>query len=226
MRPVNRGSVPKKEDGTDKVYTSYKQAKDDLKNALGAYCSYCEMPIDNQVDIEHVVPKKHDDTLENEWSNFLLACKSCNIIKSNKNIDREGYVFPDTHNTSFLYEYFENNVKVRENLSPDIEKLASATFGLVQLNRKLDTSNMTDDRAWARQRSWQEAKEALNDFLELSENDAMISQTARSCNGFFSMWIQIFKDYPEVKKAILENARGTAIECYDENSTPKPEIMR
>lgn len=40
------------------------------------------------------------------------------------------------------------------------------------------------------------------------------------------MWIQIFKDYPEVKKAILENVSGTALECYDENYNPKEDLSR
>jgi len=226
MRPVNRGEIPKKEDGSDKVYTSYKQAKDDLRERLGSYCSYCEMNIENQPDIEHVSPKSKDPTLEKEWSNFLSACKSCNIIKDDNNDGRNGYVFPDTHNTSFLYEYSENNVTVKDNLPDDIKVLATATFNLVNLNRKLDTSNMTDDRQFARNNSWNKAQEALKDFLVLPENDAMIRQTARSCNGFFSMWIQIFKDYPEVKKAILENINGTDMQCYDENFNPKEDLSR
>jgi uncharacterized protein (TIGR02646 family) len=226
MRPINRGLIPKNEDGTDKVYTSYKQAKDDLKKALGTYCSYCEMGIENQVDIEHVIPKSHLPSLENDWNNFLLACKSCNIIKDNNNVNRDGYVFPDIQNTSFLFEYSKNDVKVKDNLSADIEVLATATFDLLKLDRKFDTSNRIDDRAFARLNSWNKAQEALKDFLELPENQAMTRQTARSCNGFFSMWIQIFKDYPEVKKAILENVSGTALECYDENYNPKEDLSR
>ena len=233
MRPVNRGEIPKKEDGTDKVYTSYKQAKDDLKNALGAYCSYCEMGIENQVDIEHVIPQHHDSSLENDWNNFLLACKTCNIIKSDKNISRNGYVFPDTHNTSFLYKYSINGVNVRDDLDEDIKIVATATFNLVKLNRDVDTSNMTDDRKFARNNSWNKAQEALKDFLELlpitstpEKKYALVNSTANTCNGFFSMWIQIFKDYPEVKKAILENVNGTDMQCYDENFNPKENLRR
>jgi uncharacterized protein (TIGR02646 family) len=227
MRPVNRGNIPKQEDGvSDKVYTSYKQAKDDLRDRLGSFCSYCEMNIDNQPDIEHVSPKSKNPELENEWNNFLLACKSCNIIKNNNNDNRKNYVFPDTHNTSFLYEYSIDGVRVKDDLHEDIKALATATFDLVQLNRKLDTSGRLDDRIVARNNSWEKAQEALKDFLELPTHDAMIRQTARSCNGFFSMWIQIFQDYPEVKKAILENVNGTNMECYDENFNPKKDLQR
>lgn len=226
MRPVNRGSIPKNEDGTDKVYTSYGQAKDDLRERLSSFCSYCEMNIDNQPDIEHVSPKSKNPNLLNEWSNFLLGCKTCNTIKDNNNDSRDGYVFPDIQNTSFLFEYSENDVKVKDNLSEDIKVLATATFDLLKLDRKLDTSNRIDDRAFARLNSWNKAQEALKDFLELPDNQAMIRQTARSCNSFFSMWIQIFKDYYEVKKAILENVNGTALECYDENYNPKEDLNR
>ncbi|MDQ7084491.1 MAG: hypothetical protein Q9M36_05975 [Sulfurovum sp.] len=70
MRPVNRGGIPKKEDGTDKVYTHYRQAKDDLIERLGSFCSYCEMNVENQTDVEHVSPKSKNPTLEKEWSSF------------------------------------------------------------------------------------------------------------------------------------------------------------
>ena len=233
MRPVNRGLIPKNEDGTDKVYTSYKQAKDDLKKALGTYCSYCEMGIENQVDIEHVIPKSHAPSLENDWNNFLLACKSCNIIKSDNNVSRDGYVFPDIENTSFLFEYSEKDVKVKDDLPENIKVLATSTFDLVKLNRKVDTSNMIDDRAYSRLNSWNKAQEALKDFLELlpisttpEKKYALVNLTANTCNGFFSMWIQIFQNYPEVKKAILENVNGTAMGCYDENYNPKEELLR
>ena len=226
MRPIKKGAVPKKEDRTDKEYTSYGQAKDDLRDRIDSFCSYCEMNIENQPDIEHVSPKSTNPDLETTWSNFLLACKPCNIIKSNDNKNRDGYVFPDTNNTSFLYEYSINGVKVRDNLEDDIKDLATATFDLVELNRKLDTSNRSDDRAIARLNSWNKAQEALVDLLELPTNAAMIRQTARSCNGFFSMWIQIFKDYPEVKRNILNNVAGSALDCYDENINPIENISR
>ncbi|MCX6073765.1 MAG: HNH endonuclease [Campylobacterales bacterium] len=233
MRPVNKGAIPKNADGSDKNFTDYKQAKDDLRTRLGSFCSYCEMNIDNQPDIEHISPKSKKPELEKEWNNFLVACKSCNIIKDNNNEDRDGFVFPDTHNTAFLYNYSILGVSVKDNLPNDVKILATATFNLVQLNRKLDTSSRTDDRALARLHAWDKAQDALKDFLELlpvtstpEKKHALVNLAANTCNGFFSLWIQIFKDYPEVKKAILENVRGTAIECYDESFNPKENLRR
>jgi len=220
MRPVNKGTVPIDENNNEKVYTAYRQAKDDLISRLDSFCSYCEMNIENQPDIEHVCPKSKNPTLETDWNNFLLACKTCNIIKDNNNENRDGYIFPDTHNTSFLYLYSINNVEIKNTLDDEVKDVATKTFNLVKLNRKLDTSNRTDDRARARNNSWEKAQEALRDLLELPTHTAMIRQTARSCNGFFSMWLQVFQDYPKVKQAILENVKGSRIECYDENSNP------
>lgn len=226
MRPVNRGTIPQDDNGSDKVYASYNEAKDDLRERLGSYCSYCEMNIDNQPDIEYVSPKSKNPELAMEWSNFLLGCKSCNIIKSNDNENRDGYLFPDTHNTSFLYEYSASGIKVREDLEEDVYLLAKATFDLVELNRKVDSSNRTDDRRLARENSWKKAQLALEDFLKLADNPAMVRATARSCNGFFSMWLQVFQDYPTVKQAILENVSGSALECYDNNINPIENIQR
>ncbi len=226
MRAVSRGEIPLDKNNNPKVYTHYRQAKDDLIERLDSFCSYCEMNVENQADVEHVSPKSKNPNLETEWSNFLLACKSCNIIKDNNNDTSVGYAFPDTHNTSFIYEYSIKDIKVKDNLDDDIKKLAIATFNLVKLNRKLNTSNQIDDRARARLNSWNKAQEALEDLLELPTNPAMVRATARSCNGFFSLWIQIFQDYPEVKKAILENVKGTAMECYDDNFNPKQTLRR
>lgn len=230
MRPVNRGLIPKNQDGTDKVYTSYGQAKDDLRERLSSFCSYCEMNIDNQPDIEHVSPKSKNSDLEKEWNNFLLGCKTCNIIKDDKNENRNGFVFPDTHNTSFLYEYSNSGIKVKDNLLEDIKLLATATFDLVELDRDIDTTGRTDDRKLARNNSWNKAQMALEDYCNLisstQDKISLARLTANTCNGFFSMWIQIFKDYSEVKKAILENVSGTAMQCYDENYNPKEDLNR
>jgi len=44
MRPINKGTAPN-------IYTKYGEAKDDLRDKLGSYCSYCEMNISNGMDI-------------------------------------------------------------------------------------------------------------------------------------------------------------------------------
>ena len=54
-----------------------------LIDRLGPFCSYCEQPVE-RLEVEHVLPKARFRSLSLSWSNFLLACKSCNTRKSNK----------------------------------------------------------------------------------------------------------------------------------------------
>lgn len=231
MRPINRGAIPKNEDGSDLEFKAYSAVKIPLKDRLGSFCSYCEMNIDNQVDIEHVSPKSKNPDLELDWSNFLLGCKACNTIKGNSNQDRDGYVFPDQDNTAFLYDYLTSDVKVDPTLDTNIKPLAQATLDLVQLDRRVDTSNRADDRFYAREQARAKANLALEQYIKISSSAPHVTpdlniMTANSCNSFFSMWLQIFKDYPEVKRLILQNVSGTAMKCYDQNILPIKELER
>ena len=224
MRPVNRGDIPKNDDGTDKIYQDYSYAKDDLKHRLDNYCSYCEADTSNQVDIEHIIPKEIANELKNEWSNFLLACKVCNRLKGFKNKTRDGYIFPDTHNTAYAYKYTQTKVIVNDELSEDEKILAQNTIDLVDLNRKKDTKDRDDDRI-KRSQVWNKALDSLQDYKELNK-DQMIRQIGRSVEGFVSSWLEVFKDHPEVKKEILENKSGTAMECYDDDFNPIKILQR
>lgn len=59
-------------------------------------------------------------------------------------------------------------------------------------------------------------KDSLKDYLKNSSQE-MINQIARSHTHFISSWLEIFKDYPEVKRVLLQSVHGTNFECYDEN---------
>ena len=183
------------------------------------------MNISNQVDVEHVVPKSLEPGLVHDWHNFLLACKSCNIIKSNHNESREGYLFPDTHNTAHAFAYTQTQVKVNDVLNQQDQEQAKATLQLVNLNREKDSNGRLDDRSFARMREWDKALESLRDYLQLQQ-EPMVRQIARSPSGFISSWLEVFKDYPDVKKALLEAMPGTCMECYNENLEPKQTVSR
>jgi hypothetical protein len=58
-------------------------ARRDLIGQIGQYCSYCGSPIFSHLQIEHVLPKTFFPDHIFEWSNFLLACATCNSAKSN-----------------------------------------------------------------------------------------------------------------------------------------------
>ena len=102
-------------DGSEKKFADYRNAKTDLLDRIGDYCSYCERTGD--LHIEHVVPQKHRPDLEGNWGNFLLGCLNCNLTKSYKNRSREGYLWPDRDDTGAAFEYFpDGRVRVRESL--------------------------------------------------------------------------------------------------------------
>jgi len=208
MRPVNKGEAPC-------VYIQYSEAKDDLREALGAYCSYCEMNITNGMDIEHVSPKSKNPTLSVSWDNFLIACKVCNRLKSNVNDCRGGYIFPDTHNTAYAYQYSQQGVAINNALDEAEQQLALNTLNLVQLNRTVDSTKRKDDRYVQRLVEWDKAQESLKDY-EIMQSPEMKRQVVRSHAGFISSWLEIFKDYPEVKQGLLESIKGSNFNCYDD----------
>jgi hypothetical protein len=61
---------------------NYREARRDLIESIGAYCSYCELPTSANLAVEHRLPKHYFPTSFLDWSNFLVACPICNAIKS------------------------------------------------------------------------------------------------------------------------------------------------
>lgn len=223
MRALTKGLIPTDKNFKSKVYLTYSQAKDDLRDRLGSYCAYCEAHIGSNFTIDHVCPKSKNKSLTLLWENFLPACMTCNRAKSDTNECRIDYLFPDLQNTSFLYEYSEIEVKVKKSLPSDIKKLAQKTFDLVKLDRQFDSSKNTDNRAYERNLAWNKAQEALKSLnARHLKEDYDYQIAANQCSGFFTLWLQIFKDYPEVKRKILENVPGSAMECYDRDYNPIP----
>ncbi|MCX7108579.1 MAG: HNH endonuclease [Proteobacteria bacterium] len=59
-------------------------ARRQLIAAIGPYCSYCGLRINSNLAIEHILPKSSFPDSAYAWSNFLLACPSCNSCKGDK----------------------------------------------------------------------------------------------------------------------------------------------
>ena len=75
MRPVDKGEAP------DKAFKKYPEAEPYLEERLGAYCSYCEFPIQHVPEVEHKEAKGAGGAVL-DWENLLLSCKYCNTRKS------------------------------------------------------------------------------------------------------------------------------------------------
>lgn len=77
MRPVDKGEEPKKK------YSKYQDAEKILEERIGAYCSFCELPIMHVPEVEHKEAKAQGGELL-AWKNLLLSCKYCNTRKGEK----------------------------------------------------------------------------------------------------------------------------------------------
>ncbi len=109
MRPVDKGDAP-----YIKI-SKYQEAEPYLEKRIGAYCSFCEMRVNNALAVEHKESRNSGGALT-DWSNLLLSCVYCNSRKSEKirkgNLGR--WLWPDQHNTFLAFTYEDALPKVNE----------------------------------------------------------------------------------------------------------------
>lgn len=219
MRPVNRGACPRDTEGNDIVYTHYSYARKELITRMGEYCSYCESNIQSGLHIEHVKPKQPPGATEVDqvralsWNNFLLACTNCNSTKTNKEVVLNDYLWPDCDNTFAAFIYSEGGII---HVAPtDVRTQAHAMIKLVGLDKKLDTEDASDRRWINRKTAWDKAQRAK---VRLARNDSadfrdQIVETA--ANGFWSVWMTVFRDDPDMLQRFIAAIPGTSRECFD-----------
>lgn len=194
MRPVDKGAAPN-------TYTVYGDARHDLANKIGYYCSYCEMGVNNMIEVEHVHPtSKGGNSIS--WDNFLLSCKYCNTIKSNHNPSRKGYVWPDIDNTDLVFDYPEKDV-IKPKTTLPVHVLASAlkTIELMGLDREPGQPiepTQADIRWVSRYQAWDKAKKSHNNWIKLSEQILAEQIGITSLDGHYSIWTEVFKNDPLV----------------------------
>lgn len=216
MRPVNRGAAPA-------VYARYEDAKQDLVNRLGSYCSYCERRIPTLLAVEHIQPKglAQYAHLECEWTNFLLACVNCNSAKSDEVVECNALLLPDRDNTfaAFVYDKL-GTVSPNPAVGPVVKALARALCDLTALNR-VNHPHWNEavlfsalERVGQRVQAWLQADEARADFDEGRTWSGAIAREA-AATGFFSIWMAAFEGVPEVRSAIIAAFPSTANDCFD-----------
>ena len=199
MRPVNKNKAPR-------VYRDYGEARHDLANIIGYYCSYCEMKVFNSIEVEHILPKNQGGAPV-DWDNFLLSCKYCNTIKSDKNKNLTDYLWPDMDNTDLVFEYSQVNVvEAKTGCTQIIKKIAKNTIQLMGLDRVPGGSHeptVSDTRWRSREETWTKAKESYNNWnqLKLQQMADQIAITA-STSGHYSIWMEVFKAEQMVLDAI------------------------
>lgn len=206
------------------AYKKYRDATPYLEARLGSYCSYCEMDISNEPDLEHVRPKTKGGAIL-LLENFLLSCKKCNKIKSNKNPTRDDYLWPDEDNTFVAYEYY-NEIFVRPALGivgTGFELLAKNTLkltGIDRLPKKIHAPSKEirrDNRWQKRKAAWGKADRALvswntNPSKELCVTIADLAHST----GFYSIWVLKFAGEP----VVLAEIKAQFLNTYDPIANP------
>lgn len=220
MRPVNKGEAPEQE------FKKYQDAEPYLEERLGAYCSFCEMPVNHVPEVEHKEAKaKGGDEIA--WENLLLSCKYCNTRKGTvvTKGDKEKYLWPDEDDTFHAFVYDEEIPKLNDEYlqsqGDEIRQRAENLFQLVKLNN-IPLTPAVKDRRYA------ERNEARNNALESKTGWDKVKETAdretylqmiemlAKAKGFFSIWMEVFKDDIEVKKTLVAAFKGTKKEyCFD-----------
>ncbi len=224
MRPVVRGDVPLDKHGNPKRFKRYQNARRDLLDRLGGYCSYCEMKLDASLAVEHVQPKKQYPALELSWANLLLGCSNCNSTKSDTDVKLADYLWPDVDHTFCAFVYGEDGV-VRSNpsLAPDLAEKANAMITLVGLDKTPHTSKSSDRRWQARIEVWSIAERA-KERLQRNDNEDFREQVVETAVGhaYWSIWMTVFADDADMRNRLIRALPGTATDCFDEQGQPLP----
>jgi len=212
MRAVDKGKSPK-------TYLRYQDARNDLIERIGRYCSYCEMPVTNMIEVEHVVPQSQNGQ-KFDWDNFLLSCKYCNTNKKDKNSSRNEHLFPDQDDTSIAFQYNKYQIVPKANLTPSLTELAQKTINLCGLNKYPNNSNnilsKSDTRWRSRNEVWNIAELSIDNYKKYP-HDSMLKQIILTAigNGHYSIWIEVFNQYPEFKQVLDKELKGTYSTKYD-----------
>ncbi|MBF9222965.1 HNH endonuclease signature motif containing protein [Hymenobacter ruricola] len=232
MRPVERGPIPVLADGTTKTVKDYKDWRFDLINQIGKYCSYCNMPLYDSPQVEHVAPKSPVPGLALAWDNMLLACGACNSIKNDRSCSSATHFLPDYHNTHLAFaQAVRSHRKLPASSAavvvprPGLPALkfpkASATIALCGLARVEQTATQmrrASDLRWLYRfeacelaTRYRAAWDALPAAFE-AQFLACLHDLARAI-GFFSVWFDSFYDVVPVKQMLIGAFPHTA-NCF------------
>lgn len=216
------------------TYNHWRDAKPLLVHNFGCVCSYCEKAYAEvrDLDVEHIQPKGFKDAAGNlkydhlmyKWSNFLLACKTCNGAD---NKDTKDVIYGQCHlphlNNTFLSLVYKTGgvVAINSNLEGDSFRNAEALLKLVGLNKTPKTSKPGDTRWKTRFETWRKAERYRTKYNNRETDIETIIDLAKAQGGW-SIWFTVFKGCDEVRKALIDEFAGTCKDCFDSNNHYEP----
>lgn len=220
MRPVNKGEVPQK------IYMRYQDAELDLEERLGAYCSFCEFCIQHVPEVEHREAKSAGGEAL-KWENLLLSCKYCNTRKSDKVKlgDKEKHLWPDEDDTFHAFSYQKDVPELNEaylrTLGEESRSKAENLYNLIKLDN-IPISPTDKDRRYRSRSEARNSAKSSKDSWERVKNSSykedFFEQTIKLAlaTGFFSVWMEVFKEDTEVREGLIKAFKGTKKEyCSD-----------
>ena len=220
MRPVNKGEAP------DKKFKDYWELEPYLEKRIGTYCSFCELRLSHVPEVEHKEAKaRGGDKLK--WENLLLSCKYCNTRKGTKvkRGDKDKYLWPDEDDTFHAFSYDTEipqlNETYLESKGTTVKQKAENLFRLVKLDNNPSSPKEKDRRYMKRNEARNSALMSMEGWDRIKHSPdksdylKMIGISAKE-SGFFSVWMNVFKDDLEVKEMLIKVFPGTREEfCID-----------
>ncbi len=213
MRPIDKSTYTKNKS----EYNPYNNAKTDLIEAIGNFCSYCEREgFSSSLDVEHILDKKTNNNEQFLWSNFLLACKNCNSIKKTKEINFNKIILPHLENTFLVFEYLESGLIVaKENINEPLNQKTKNLIDLIGLDRRPGHPKYSSkDKRWEeRKQAWELSKRFENKYTN-GECDIETIVALSLKTGFWSIWMKTFENHSEVQKELINSFSGTRKEYF------------
>lgn len=192
---------------------------------MGAYCSFCEFHIQHVPEVEHKEAKAYGGA-ELEWENLLLSCKYCNTRKGKivKAGDKNQYLWPDCDDTFHAFSYKTEipqlNIEYLEKQDDNVKEKAENLYRLLKLDTVPLSPKQKDKRYSARNEARNCAIESKNGWDKVKsteQRDIFLKQIIQLATqtGFFSTWMEIFKEDAEVKESLIIAFKGTRKEYCD-----------
>lgn len=219
MRPVDKGKKP------EENYQKYQDAEILLEKRIGAYCSFCELPLVHVPEVEHRESKALGGDLL-AWENLLLSCKYCNTRKGTQVAagDKKLYLWADEDDTFHAYTYKRGVPKLNQEFLKErgnnFEQRAANLFRLIQLDNIPKPKDR--DRRWnKRMEAYNSAEESMEDWnriKDIADKELFLNNIMRlaKATGFFSVWMEVFRDDKEVKKRLIAEFEGTRTEYFQD----------
>lgn len=197
-------------------------------DATERYFSLLQQPAEAETSSLHDAEAEYRKAAERFSANpGLSAVTNCNSVKGDKDVADDETLWPDRDNAMIAIEYSKGGfVRVVDSLDPPIKTMARKLVTLIGLDRhgaREWPNPATRDRRWLqRDEVWAEAEKLLDIYKDLGASEAvkkLVIDVAKGY-GFFSIWIELFSDHPEILHGLIESFPGTAANCFDPDGSP------